>query len=286
MTVPSIAEIKANILAEKTSYENLNGLNSTSKVATYNLWAYIVAAVIWVQYQFIALFQTEIDQKIREQKRYTLLDFRRYALAYRHGHPLNDLTGEYDDAGYTEEEIEEALIVARAAVIELELNNRKHLFIKVAKEVNNVLQALNEAEQEGVTQYFARIKPAGTKIIIFSGAPDDLRMTLDFYYDPLILDETGARIDGATNTPVQDAIRAYIKDLKFNGEFSIAILEDRLQELSGCADREAYVRSCEANYQTPENYQEITTNYVANSGYMQILDENLQINFIAKTVAL
>lgn len=283
----TIQSIKDAILSEKAKYEALSGLNSSSKVAIYNLWAWVVAAVAWTQYQLWDSYKIELSQQIAEQKRYTLRDFRNMALAFQFGHELNDETGVYEESIYTDEEIEAAKIVNRAAVMELELNNRKHLFIKVATEnENGDLAKLSDAQKSALDQYFARIKPAGTKIIIFSDNADDLRMTLDFYYDPLILDETGARIDGRGNTTVQDAIRAYLKALKFNGEFTIAELENRLQLISGCADQEVYVRSCEANYKTPEDWQPITASFVANSGYMKIDDANLQINFIAKTVAL
>ncbi len=287
MANETIQSIKEQILAEKSNYTALDPLNSTSKVAIYNLWAYVIAAVAWLQYQLWDKYKIEITQQIDEQKRYTLRDFRNMALAFEFGHALNDLTGTYDAGVYTDDEIIASKIIKRAAVIELELNNRKHLFIKVATEdINEDLAKLTDAQKTDLEQYFARIKPAGTKIIIFTDNADDLKMTLDFYYDPLILDETGVRIDGRGNTTVQDAIRAYLKDLKFNGEFTIAELENRLQLIDGCADQEAYIRNCEANYKTPADWQQITASFVANSGYMKIDNGNLTINFIAKTVAL
>lgn len=286
MIEPTIQSIKNQILAEKAKYENLQGMNSTSKVAIYNLWAYIVAAVAWVQYELWGKYKIELAQQIAEQKKYRLTDFRNMALAFRFGHELNDDTGEYDEGIYTDDEIEAAKIVKRAAVNELELNNRKHLFVKVATEVNGDLAKLADDQYNALKQYFARIKPAGTKIIIFTDKPDDLKITLDFYYDPLILSKLGIRIDGRGNTTVQDELRAYLKNLKFNGEFTIAELENRLQKVNGCADEEVYVRSCEANYKIPESWQIINANFVANSGYMKIDDVNLTINFIAKTVAL
>lgn len=282
MAIPTIQQIKENILSEKSNYEELNGLNSTSKVAMYNLWAYIIAVVAWIQYSFFELFKAETDQKIREQKRYTLLWFRNSALDFRYGHPLDDETAEYSDDGYTEEEIELSKIVNRAAVIELEVNQRKQLFIKVATEVGGDLEGLTPEQMVSLEQYFAKIKPAGTKIVLFSDKADDMRLSLNFYYDPLVLDENGARIDGTNNTPAQDAIRAYLKELKFNGEFSIAELEDRIQAVEGCSSGEAYVTSCEANFQTPTNWIVVQDTYVANSGYMSITDANLTITFIPK----
>jgi hypothetical protein len=203
-------------------------------------------------------------------------------LAYRHGEGLVPETDSY--AGEPTDNTD--FPVKRAAVIELELNNRKQLFIKVASEDGSELAAVSDSVKAGLTQYFAIIKPAGTKIVVFTGPADDLKLDVRFYYDPLIFDENGVRIDGSANTIVQDTIRDYLKELKFNGEFTLAALEDLLQDIEGCADREAYIDNAEANYLTPPDYQTITSSYVANSGYMQITDENLNIQFLPKTVQL
>lgn len=282
----SISEIKEQILAEKAKYMELDAQSSPSKVAIYNLWAYVVATVAWIQYQLWEVLQEELNVLIREQKLYTLYWWQQTALAFRFGHPLDEATGSYLGDGYTDEEIASAQIVSRAAVIELEVNNRKHLFIKVAKSDNDTLVPLSDTELDALEQYFATIKPAGTKIVLFTGPADQLRLTLDYYYDPLLLTEGGARIDGSSNSPVQDAIREYLQVLKFNGEFTISDLEDTLQQLPSCAEGEVYVRAAEANYKTPAAWESINDSYVANSGYMEILDENLTINFIPKTVVL
>ncbi|QSS96577.1 hypothetical protein [Psychroflexus sp. ALD_RP9] len=281
----TIQGIKNQILAEKANQEALEGLNSSSNVAIYNIWAYVVATVVWTLYQFFKTYTAETDQKIREQKRYTLLWFREKALAFRYGQALQD-NAEYSDDGLDAEQIAEMQIVARAAVIELELGKRKNLFIKVAKESNSDLAALTPEEITSLEQYFAIIKPAGTKIIVFSDAPDQLKLDIRFFYDPLVLDSNGARIDGSNNTPVQDVINNYLTVLKFNGEFSIAALIDLLQDVEGCADREVYIDNVEANYLQPAEWQNIESSYVANSGYMRIAEEDLNIEFIPKTVQL
>lgn len=283
----TIKEIQDNILAEKAKFSELDSLNSNSKVSVYRLWVYITAVVAWSVYQFFDAFKAEMDEVVKTQKRYTLRDFRNMALEFRYGHQLNDETGSYDEGVYSDDQIEIAKIIKRAAIIELELNNRKHLFIKVATEDGNGdLAKLSDAQKTALNQYFARIKPAGTKIIIFTDNADDLKITLDFYYDPLILNSDGERIDGQGTTPIQNEIRAYLKELKFNGEFTIAELENRLQTINGAADEEVYIRNCEANFKTPVEWLTITSNYIANSGYMKIDDENLVINFIPKNVAL
>jgi len=300
MAIPTIDQLKQQILSEKTNQESLAGLTSTSKVGIFNIWAYVIAFCTWSVYKAWDIFTVEMDDKIRNQKLYSLLWFRNSALEYRHGHPLNDATGEYLGEGYTDQEIQDAMIVARAAVIEIEINNRKPLFIKMAKEENGTLVKLNDAEQDGVRNYFSRIKPAGTKIITFSDNPDELKLAVKFFYDPLILDENGVRIDGRDNTPVQKAISDYLANLKFNGEFILAELVDILQNIEGCADREVYINSASANYLDPATYQPIESSYIANSGYMEIaktLEQDpltlemievsgLSIEFIPKIVKL
>lgn len=293
MARPTVLEIKQQILSKKTEYESLNGMDSTSNVAIYNLWAYIVAFVMWTLYQFFELFKSETDEKIRSQKAFKELWYQAKALEYRHGHPLEKVLVpgseesfnlEYLDDNYTQEEIANALVVKRAAVIELEITNQIILFVKCAAEEGGQLSKLTDGQIQGLVDYFRRIKPAGTKLQVFSDKADDLRLTIDFFYDPLILTENGTRIDGANNTPVQDAVREYLENLRFNGEFSLAELEDILQGLSGCANREAYITAAERNFQTPENWETINNLVVANSGYMDITDENFSINFIPKTV--
>lgn len=266
----TIEQIKNQILQEKANQDALLGIDTTSKAGIYSLWAYITAVCIWSLYKAMEIFRIELDQKIREQKLYSLLWFRNSALEYRHGHPLDETTGTYPGTGYTDAEIEAAKVVARASVNEIEINKRKHLFIKMAKEENEKLVKLSDSEKSGVEQYFARIKPAGTKIITFSDDPDELKLNVTFFYNPLILDQNGARIDGSDNEPVQTAIKGYLSNLKFNGEFILSELVDILQEIEGCADGEVYINSAEANYLEPAEWQPIESSYIANSGYMEI----------------
>lgn len=300
MATLTIEQIKNQILQEKANQEALAGLDSSSKVSIYNLWAYIVAMCVWSLYQAMDIFRVELDQKIREQKLFSLLWFRNAALEYRHGHPLDETKGSYPGTGYTDAQIEAAKVVSRAAVIEVELNQRKHLFIKMAKEENQKLVRLSEEERSGVEQYFARIKPAGTKIVTLSDDPDELKLNITFFYNPLILDQNGARIDGSDNEPVQTAINQYLSNLKFNGEFILSELVDILQEIEGCADGEVYVNSAEANYLEPAEWKPIQSSYIANSGYMEIAEleeedpetgelipvSGLTIKFEPKTVQL
>lgn len=279
--MPTINDIKQQILAEKDSQEALQGLNSTSNVGIYNLWAYVVAMVIWLQYQFYDQFKADMNVMIREQKQYSRQWFRTKALEYRHGEDLPDDSDEYP----TQVDENTELPVTRAAVEERELQNRKHLFIKVATG-SDELAPVSEAVKLGLEEYFAHIKPAGTKIILFSEVADDLRLSIRFYYNPLILDNTGARIDGEDDAPVQNAIRSFLKDLPFNGELRLSNLIDILQNVEGCADRDVYIDEAYYRFGTLTSFQLFTSNYFSNAGYMVIADDDLYIEFIPKNLPL
>lgn len=279
--MPTINDIKTQILSEAQSQTALSGVNSTSNVAIYNLWAYCVAVVIWLQYQYYDQFKADMNVMIREQKQYSRQWFRTKALEYRHGEDLPDNSDEYP----TEVDENTNLPVTRAAVEERELQNRKHLFIKVATGDDD-LAPVTDQVKTGLEEYFAHIKPAGTKIILFSEVADELRLSIRFYYNPLILDNTGARIDGSDDTPVQNAIRSFLKDLPFNGELRLSNLTDTLQSLDGCADRDVYVDEAYYRFGTLSSFQPFTSNYFSNAGYMVIDENDLDIQFIPKNLPL
>jgi hypothetical protein len=46
-------------------------------------------------------------------------------------------------------------------------------------------------------------------------------VVLNIYYNALVLDGTGARLDGTEATPVQDAGTAFLNALPFNGLMTI-----------------------------------------------------------------
>lgn len=279
--MPSISEIKTQILDRVAQEEALSGLTSTSNVAIYNLWAYCVAFVIWFQYEFFDQFKSDMTVMIREQKQYSLLWFRVKAKEYRHGEDLPYDLDEYP----TPVDDDTDLPVTRASVEELELQSRKHLFIKVATG-DDELAPVSDQVKIGLEQYFGRIKPAGTKIIIFTDVADDLKLKLRFYYNPLLIDSVGARVDGTNDTPVQDAIRSFLKDLPFNSELRLSTLVDTLQNVEGCADAEVYIDEAGYKFGSMTAFEPITSNYRANSGYMVVADEDLDIEFIPKNVQI
>jgi hypothetical protein len=158
------------------------------------------------------------------------------------------------------------LIIANAAAVELTNLVR----IKAAKLSAGVLTALSGSELTAFTAYMQRIKDAGVRLQCTSGTPDNLQLQLAVFYDPLVLDNTGARLDGTSSMPVKDAINAFLDNLPFNGLFVLNNLIAAIQAIDGV--RIGEIIAAQANYgATP--YVIIAYEYTPDAGYM-ILDNS------------
>lgn len=83
--------------------------------------------------------------------------------------------------------------------------------------------------------YMREIGAAGTHYLFVSQAPDELRVHLHVYYDPLVLDSTGERLKGG-GKPVEETIRGYLDNLEYGGVFYASRLVDALQVTEGVRD--------------------------------------------------
>ena len=226
----TIQEIQTLILQAKAQEPALNELNSTSKVAIWRLWVYIIAVAIWSLEKLFDQHRADIDKRLAELKPHTARWYRSKALAFQYGFDLLPDSDTFNNQGHTEEAIEASKIVKYSAVIESK--NEGRLIVKIAGEQGEQLQPITDAQKQAFEAYLQEIKDAGVRLSVVNYQPDVLHLQMKIIYDPLVLDSNGQSIIHATK-PVEETVKSYLKRLPFNGELVLAHLIDALQQAEG-----------------------------------------------------
>jgi hypothetical protein len=226
----TIQEIQTLIYQAKAQEPALNELNSTSKVAIWRLWVYIIAVAIWSLEKIFDIHRADIDKRLAELKPHTARWYRSKALAFQYGFDLLPDSDKFNNMGHTEEQIETSKIVKYSAVVESP--NEGRLIVKIAGEQGEQLQPITDAQKQAFEAYLSEIKDAGVRLSVVNYQPDILHLQMKIVYDPLLIDSNGQSIIHATK-PVETAIKEYLKRLPFNGELVLAHLIDELQQAEG-----------------------------------------------------
>lgn len=261
------------IISKVNSDPNLSELDSTSITADYVLWAFIVASVIWVLDNLFDLHRASVDADLANLKPHTLTWYRNLALRFQYGQGLITDSDQYANTGLTADQIAAQQIITQAAVVE---NSDGTMRMKVVKLVDSDYAQLTADEQTAFSAFIMDCKDGGVRITIDSLPPDDLQLVLDIFYDPLVLNAAGQRIDGNGDTTVIDAVNAYLKNLKFNGEFAKTRLEDAIQAVDGV--ELVGILSAQARYGILP-YTEIDEKYIPDGGYLRVIDGGFTINY-------
>lgn len=283
----TIDEIKAQITDAFIANETVRQLYNLqdgksfeeqfSTVSLENIIFFIVATAMWLNAQLFDQHKVDVLAILRDNKAHTPNWYATRSKEFQFGHELIEGTDQYDSSTLTDEQIQAAQVVKFAAAVEAD--DQSILFVKVATYNNDVKQPLNSAQLVAFTAYLGRIKDAGVRITVVNSPADDLRLEMDIYYNPLILDNEGKRLDGTDDTSVQDAIRDYISNLSFNGLYINQSLVDKLQAVDGVEIAE--LQKASSRYGTQVNYIPINARSRPYAGYYQITDQNLILNFIA-----
>ena len=275
----TIEQIQNEILKTKETEVSLNGLNSTSKVAIWRLWIYIMAFAIHTLERVFDQHRKEVSEALSEQKPHTARWYRNKALAFQYGFDLLEDSDKFDNTGYTEDEINNSKIVKYSAVTESETESR--LIVKIATEQSGELQPISQGQKASFDAYINEIRDAGVRITTINYLPDILKLQMKIYRDPLILNENGQSILTGEK-PVEKAIKEYFKKLPFNGELVLAHLVDALQQVEGVKIPHiilAESKWIDAGVNDYGNYQPIEVKTIPISGYFKI--ENFDnINYI------
>ncbi|MDI3319119.1 hypothetical protein [Pinibacter soli] len=272
----SINEIQQSILTSVQADENLSELSSKSSTAIWRLWTYIVAVCAWSLEKLFDTFKADVLETISRMKPGSVRWYAEMAKAFQYGCQLPPDTDQYDNSHLTDDQVQASKIVKYSSVVE----QAKNLRVKVAKETTD-LEPLTSTELAAFREYMQRITYAGVRLQIESRQADTIKAKLIIYYDPLVLNDQGQRLDDSDSEPVQTAFKNYLKQLPFNGLFVTTYLIDALQKVEGIVIPQLV--SCSAKYGDIETAIDVM--YVPDAGYLRLENEtDLELEFIPQSV--
>lgn len=244
-------------------------LTSTSSVAIWRLWTYIVAVCQYVLESLFDAHVSEVQNIIANQVPHTLQWYVNKAKAFQYGDALPA-----DSDIYTVTDTSK-LVVNYAAATEVSNGLR----IKVATLSGTALAPLASPQLTAFTAYMKLVRDAGVRLQITSGSADRFVASLTIYYDALQLNSSGSRLDGTSNTPVQDAVAAFLDALPFNGLFVLNSFIYAIQQVPGVVICDA--NSVQATYGALP-LTTVTVEYLPDAGYMTCnTTTDLTLNFVA-----
>lgn len=271
----TVQEIQSAMLADIASNQVLSSqLTSTSKVAVYRLFAFVIASAIWLLESIFDNHKKEIDTALYEQKSGTPRWYRNMSLAFQYGFDLLEDSDKFDNTGYTDDQIEASKIIKYCSVKESIESNR--LTIKVAGESGENLIPLDDTQITAFLQYMTEIKYAGVKLNVVNNPADKLLLNMQIYRDVLVIDENGVSILNG-DKPVEKAIRAYMKALPFDGELVLNDLIAHLRAVEGVKNANI-TTATSSSYNTAANtytdFQPINVKTIPIAGYFEIENFN------------
>lgn len=281
----SVETIYADLIAKKEADSRLDTLTTSSKTSIWGLFLYIIAYGAWLLETMFDTHKSEVTEILTELKPHTARWYRNKALAFQRGFALIADTDVYDNSAAEDDVIENSKIIKYAAVTEAVTESR--LIIKIATEnETGILSPIDPADKISFDAYIDRVRDAGVRITTINYPPDVLRLEIDIYYDPLILNADGMKIKegiGSGTFPVQLALQEFMKELPFNGELSVNALVDKLQKTEGVIEPHLKLAASKwlASDGTEGIFENIAVTKIPVSGYFKI--ENFDnIKYYAK----
>ena len=237
----------------------LSELNSGSKVAIWRLWAFVIAAIMWIQATLWDKAKTEITElaalantdkdlafiyriKQFEYPGTLIIDPDSYQVSFTPSNPQNR-------------------IVEACAIIAASNGISKVLVAK--SDGNGGLQKLTNDELSALRVYGSKIQGVGTNVQFNSFDPDILKIKVKVFYDPLA-GFTQAQYQALANETVTNST----KNIDFKGTLQENKIGDDLQKLTGY--KNFFIETIQARSSTITNlwYDLVDGEYNTVSGYL------------------
>lgn len=201
-----------------------------SKVSIEATLIYVTASAIWLLEKIWDAFREETQQRIEESYVTSQAWYYAKALAFQKGDSLAFDEKTYSFRYLSEDEAKR--VIKHVAIRQVTDENLTRL--KVYFSGDNK-QPITGDVRSSFEAYMREIGAAGTHYLFVSQAPDTLRVHLHIYYDPLVLDSTGTRLEGG-GKPIEETIEKYLNALEYGGVFYASKLVDMIQATAGVRD--------------------------------------------------
>lgn len=249
-----------------------------SKYSPRRLTYWVIANAISAMEVLFDEARTVLLGITKTQKAHTYGWYATKAKEFQYGATLPAGSDTYDNTGLTQSAIDAMKVVKFCSAVPAAYGIR----LKIAGiDGSGNLTPIGTAEFNAFKAYMNRVKDAGVFLNDYfkNQVADNLQLHLKIYYDPLVLDATGKRLDGTNDTPVQDAVTNYIKSIDFDGRYRLDKQTDALQAVDGVVTPE--IVSAKAKYAALP-YSDIITEYNPDAGHLKIYSpSDLTIDFIA-----
>lgn len=266
----TINAIFSEMLEQKNSTPALSSLTSSSATAIWRLLFYVVAFAIYVHESLWDEYRKEVNAAIDEMIPHRPKWYRDKTLAFMKDTTLIQDTDRYDTTGMSEDDINAKRVVKHATANES--NQSSLLVIKVAgvdPNDPNKRAPIDPAEAIQLEAYLQEIKDAGVRIYLVNEEPDEFSCEIDIFYDP-------TKDPLTVQSDCEAAIKDYVENLPFNGEFSNMALIDTLQAVDGV--RLAELRSSESAPASTSTFSPINAYVIPTAGYFHVASTTLNMH--------
>lgn len=274
----SIQEIKAEMAREFMANEaaaRRYGFAAGSAFGDYfgaasveNILLYVWAVCAWAVEQLVARHKEEVTAELEELVAHRPKWYRDKVLGFMAGKELEPGSDTYDTSGMSESEIAARHVVRHA--VATESRDASLLTIKVAGETGGERAPISAEHERQLRAYISEIKDAGVSVSLVNMEGDRFDCRVDVYYNALLEAET-------VQAACEAAIKEYIGNLPFNGEYTNMALVDCLQVVDGV--RIAELRDSSAQAANEATVTQINARLTPAAGYFKAGE--ITVNMIA-----
>lgn len=195
-----------------------------SAASIENILFYVWAVCAWVVESLVDIHKKEMSAELERLVAHRPKWYREKVLAFMAGTALEEDSDVFNISGLSDNEVASRHVVKHA--VATESRDSSVLTIKVAGETGGKRGPLSAEHEQQLLAYIGEIKDAGVRVSVVNLNADTFDCEVDIYYNPLMS-------RSVVHSGCMAAIKDYIENLPFNGEYTNMALVDKLQVVDG-----------------------------------------------------